>query len=704
MRCHHDVYTRASAAWSHLQLRGTPDRCPYCGAPVKVLSQHRCPVLCQTACIQDCIQSGVTDVQPDGPVGMSRKQRDAAKTRPPQRAGGARTAESSPRTQNPGAALLKRKRARSSQPEAQSRRGQPDESAEQRQCSAQAAQTSEHAAPVLSGCKTRCIRQRPSRRHESKGGEGYPSPHLSHGENDLAARGRAQRHGPGVGGDGLYASGTGWLGGHDQGVGSVASQDQGGLPRLWRPGGEIPAPHDDGRQPLYGVGFTIGQSGGLNSGSSRSSIEARQTTAPDTGRQEVAVSPVVTGEREAGAHRGRGMGHQQSAPCSAGDRGSSSTPECRHPIPRPQGLAEVQCQGWSSRGSVEADHRAPGRDGQSLVQQCAPSVGQRPDAACFDPHEASHHETQWPCSAPPAGPAGLEGETLRTEMMQWAFINSSVWCYMNACVWGTMWSLTFTCRPARAWGALQGVATVAQLSSGLPFKLTKCPAVQQALREWHSLHPGSRQQDGAEFCTVVLAKLVGISWGSYEARCQFDEPEKHALHQPVLLQLPKHSPKQEAITLQALILDWHEATGKLQALTSPHEALCLQLERCSDVGTKNRHSISVPRAEVLIPTFGGPGLQVEWRPYQVRAMLMHKGERACSGHFRTILIQEKATLLADDGCQPAACRITSEDERDLYMLWLTPSSQAPGPEYPVQPAGISPPVGASIQHILTRFF
>ena len=209
------------------------------------------------------------------------------------------------------------------------------------------------------------------------------------------------------------------------------------------------------------------------------------------------------------------------------------------------------------------------------------------------------------------------------------------------------------------------VATVAQLSSGLPFKLAKCHAVQQALRGWHSLHPGSRQQDGAEFCTVVLAKLVGISWGSYEARCQFDAPETHALHQPVLLQLPMHHQGAAALTLQALILEWHEATGKLQAMTSRHEALCLQLERCSDVGTKNRSPVSVPRAEVLIPIFGGLGLQVEWRAYKVRAMLIHTGESTCSGHFRTILLQEQATWLADDDCRPATCRITSEDDRDL---------------------------------------
>ena len=104
-------------------------------------------------------------------------------------------------------------------------------------------------------------------------------------------------------------------------------------------------------------------------------------------------------------------------------------------------------------------------------------------------------------------------------------------------------------------GALQGIATVAQLSSGLPFKLTKCPAVQQALREWHSLHPGSKQQDGAEFCTVVLAKMVGIQWGTYDARCQFDVPEKHALHQPILLS-QSHSKSRSKLSCLSGMRTW----------------------------------------------------------------------------------------------------------------------------------------------------
>ena len=67
-----------------------------------------------------------------------------------------------------------------------------------------------------------------------------------------------------------------------------------------------------------------------------------------------------------------------------------------------------------------------------------------------------------------------------------------------------------------------GVASMADL------KLAQCSAMQQALRkEWHTLHPRGHQQDGAEFCTVVLAKLAGISWGHYDSRCQFEQPEKH---------------------------------------------------------------------------------------------------------------------------------------------------------------------------------
>ena len=391
------------------------------------------------------------------------------------------------------------------------------------------------------------------------------------------------------------------------------------------------------------------------------------------------------------------MGHPSGASNSEGDCSPSPAAGHHHPLSCSQGPAKVQCKGRDSSDSVEDDNRITRRCGQRPAPKRPPPVWQCCDAARFDPHSAGQHEEEWPSATSLTGTAGVEGETLRGDMMKWAFINSSVWCYMNACVWGTMWSLTFACRPAKASGYLQGIATVARLSSGLPFKLTKCPALQQALREWYSLHPGSKQQDGAEFCTVELAKMVGIQWGTYAARCQFDVPEKHALHQPILLlPLPSRHPAKQQITLQALIFEWHEAMGKLRALESRPEVMRLQLERCSDIHTKKRN---------LFPVFAGTGLRVEWHSYHIRALLMHRGERPSRGHFRTILFQGSDTWLADDGRVPATCKVTGEDERDLYTIWLTVGSRSSPTEYPVQALGTSPEETTdSIQHILARFF
>ena len=53
LKCHAQVH-ELLPAWNHaqLQFRGyaLSTKCQYCNAQVKMLSQHRCPVLCQLAC------------------------------------------------------------------------------------------------------------------------------------------------------------------------------------------------------------------------------------------------------------------------------------------------------------------------------------------------------------------------------------------------------------------------------------------------------------------------------------------------------------------------------------------------------------------------------------------------------------------------------------------------------------------------------
>ena len=272
---------------------------------------------------------------------------------------------------------------------------------------------------------------------------------------------------------------------------------------------------------------------------------------------------------------------------------------------------------------------------------------------------------------------------------------------------GVMWSMTFLRRPVEAWGALQGVASLARLSSGRPFKLMQCPAIKSALREWLAHHPRT-QQDGAEFCAVVTAKLVGYDWGSYQARCQFEQPENHALHQPLLLQLPSGRQAQQPVTLQALVLEWHEASSRLQALTAGPELVSLQLERCSELNVKNRMPIRPPCRTVMLPVFCGDQLQVQWQEYTIRAMVIHRGERPSQGHFHTVLLDERQALMADDGSNPQPYQVGKDDERDLYIIWLVAGSCLHG-ECSVQSATISPVKrnqsgGNSLQQVLARFF
>ena len=99
-------------------------------------------------------------------------------------------------------------------------------------------------------------------------------------------------------------------------------------------------------------------------------------------------------------------------------------------------------------------------------------------------------------------------------MIAWTFHSSTVWCYMNACTWGLMWSLTFTDEPIQAGGELKCIVGKGNQNSGRPLKLVECISLQTAMRQWCAKRPVNTQQDGAEFCTVVLSRLVGFDWGT----------------------------------------------------------------------------------------------------------------------------------------------------------------------------------------------
>ena len=90
-----------------------------------------------------------------------------------------------------------------------------------------------------------------------------------------------------------------------------------------------------------------------------------------------------------------------------------------------------------------------------------------------------------------------------------------------------MWSLTFTDQLLQAWGALKGIVDRTAQNSA---EVGGMPNTAEGLATMVCRRLINAQQDGAEFCTAVLSRMLGLDWGMFEGRRQFDVPEKHALH------------------------------------------------------------------------------------------------------------------------------------------------------------------------------
>ena len=111
------------------------------------------------------------------------------------------------------------------------------------------------------------------------------------------------------------------------------------------------------------------------------------------------------------------------------------------------------------------------------------------------------------------------------------------------------------------------------------------------------------------------------------------------------------APDPLSLSLHLLILHWHEEQGRLHALTAPREVLCIHLGRNLGEATKDSTTVECEMGCVHVPVFQGPGMQMVWHIYDLRAAVKHQGKNTTNGHFQALLIGED-TFLADDDQAP----------------------------------------------------
>ena len=63
-----------------------------------------------------------------------------------------------------------------------------------------------------------------------------------------------------------------------------------------------------------------------------------------------------------------------------------------------------------------------------------------------------------------------------------------------------------------------------------PINIKACNVYCKA---WSTGHRGFQQQYSAEFCADAAHGMLGVSWGSFEERCQTEPPVRHSLQCPI---------------------------------------------------------------------------------------------------------------------------------------------------------------------------
>ena len=150
-----------------------------------------------------------------------------------------------------------------------------------------------------------------------------------------------------------------------------------------------------------------------------------------------------------------------------------------------------------------------------------------------------------------------------------------------------------------------------------------------------------QQHDVHEFLLYLLPRLRLRCLYGFWAMRRLDAAgvttcDSSSTDVPITIDLPV-----DARGLQHCIQEWHSQHYRT-ALTSAPPMLILQLRRfrydsCGQV-FKDFQALDDLGETVRIPLFtSSRDLAVQWKPYQVRAALLHTGEAASRGHYRSIL-------------------------------------------------------------------
>ncbi|CAE7801270.1 Pol [Symbiodinium sp. CCMP2592] len=205
---------------------------------------------------------------------------------------------------------------------------------------------------------------------------------------------------------------------------------------------------------------------------------------------------------------------------------------------------------------------------------------------------------------------------------------------------------------------------------------------------WRAIMKGwqrpTAQHDAAEFLQHLvgqcpsLADVIGLTWASVEG----DSSEEHrdgGCFAPLLLHPPADSAQLEraGTTVQQLVDLWHRQDCIHAALTGPPN-LVLQANRFvydaqSGVSQKQHYCIGLDRS-IRLPVYAQGG-DFGHVIYDLCAVAYHLGESTVCGHYKTLVLLNNDSYIADDNqaAQRANTADLEECGKNAYLFFYTRS-------------------------------
>ena len=315
-------------------------------------------------------------------------------------------------------------------------------------------------------------------------------------------------------------------------------------------------------------------------------------------------------------------------------------------------------------GGLDALSKREAADGGHVRPQCGVPDRREPaggrHASASDAHlmggpagvGSGGHQTTPATSSATTG----SGEAVGLAILKLRFRNPNQQCYVNSAVYACLYWLRSKLAQVGTNKLLQGLRKLQGLESKSLHHIA-------SLFDWRSLMQGwSRpavQHDVTEFLMHILRQGERSSWvGQWQSGTWI--ADRYELEDTGWGFTPLHVPgAEESYTLQQCLDFWHRRPSQIWgeqtacACIASHEThVCFALQRFrrnADVVTRYNGHISVER-RYMLPVQTTDGVQLV--PFMVQAMILHMGERADMGHYRTLLwFADDVSYLTDDGVQ-----------------------------------------------------